>query len=444
MAEARRRLIAGVRLTRKLAPWLASLALSLALTEAALRITGFASHQVLHASPPQAMFMGFDENLGWSFTPNASGVFSNGYFAGAFTIDAHGNRRNAPAGTYREGFRDILFIGDSTTASFEVDDAETVPALLERGLRDRGHDVNVVNLGVRGYSTGQSVRKAIGVAARFAPTDIVYLFVDNDIAGNNLIKRARKPLAKGVYIRRGGGGPFESLGYPVPRLPIAYGAVVMFDGACRPLVHEHSSLEAETVRAWRTALNRWLRNNVFVYGAIRFIVRSLTGKPDNYDHRGFGARPSTPTMWSCAAAANGTTISYTPTATAGRSGTGAAPISTRRSAFFSVTCEHEFRACGGSTWSSTPIPRRSNCFAAGNVRRIPRCSPCCAPRASSTATSTCRAGCCPRASTSTICAAWATPISARMGRPGSRPRSSTASPSSRPAGGRPQRIARAM
>lgn len=289
MAEARRRLIAGVRLARKLAPWLASLALSLALTEAALRITGFASHQVLHASPPQAMFMGFDEDLGWSFTPNASGVFSNGYFAGAVTIDAHGNRRNAPAGTYREGFRDILFIGDSTTASFEVDDAETVPALLERGLRDRGHDVNVVNLGVRGYSTGQSVRKAIGVAARFAPTDIVYLFVDNDIAGNNLIKRARKPLAKGIFIRRDGGGPFESLGYPVPRLPIAYGAVVMFDGACRPLVHEYNSLEAETVRAWRTTLNRWLRNNVFVYGAIRFIVRSLTGKPDNYDHRGFGA-----------------------------------------------------------------------------------------------------------------------------------------------------------
>lgn len=107
--------------------------------------------------------------------------------------------------------------------------------------------------------------------------------------GNNLFKRARKPFGKGVFIRQGGDGPFEALNYPVPRYLIEYGAAVVFDEACTPVVFETSAPASGTVRQWRTKLNRWLRNNVYLYGAIRFIVRSFTGKPDNYDSRGFGA-----------------------------------------------------------------------------------------------------------------------------------------------------------
>lgn len=289
MLPAARPGVRKIRCIAKLLPWFASLAITLVLAEAALRVTGFANHKILHASPPQAMFVDYDQALGWSLTPDVSGVFSNGYFSGRVTIDEHGIRRNSPDGTYREGYQNILFIGDSTTASFEVDDDETVPALLEHALRDRGRNVNVINLGVRAYSTDQVVARAIQWSDFYRPRDIIYLFVDNDIPGNNMFKRARKPFGKGVYIMRDGDESFEALNYPVPHYPLEFGAAVVFDDACTPLVYEYATAASEPVRKWRTKLNRWLRNNVYLYGAIRFVVRSFTGKPDNYDSRGFGA-----------------------------------------------------------------------------------------------------------------------------------------------------------
>ena len=49
----------------------------------------------------------------------------------------------------------ILAVGDSLTAGYGVAADETYPALLERKLREAGHDWRVVNAGVNGEKSGE-------------------------------------------------------------------------------------------------------------------------------------------------------------------------------------------------------------------------------------------------------------------------------------------------
>ncbi len=99
----------------------------------------------------------------------------------------------------------ILAIGDSFTYGHGVQDDETYPALVGTLLRARGHDVQVLNAGVPGYSTDQAYTWALRDGLALAP-DLVLVGVhcsdvsDNyesslydvvdDIAGDRLVRRA--------------------------------------------------------------------------------------------------------------------------------------------------------------------------------------------------------------------------------------------------------------
>jgi len=178
-----------------------------------------------------------DASLGWSNIPDASGHFTNGVFDGRVHFDSFGNRMNAEQGTRMPGFRNVYFLGDSTTASLEVDDDETVPALLEQALRRGGLEVNVLNLGVRGYGTDQSVRKALDLAGRLPPDEILYMYVENDVWDNNVLREAGRRYGKGACVRREGESSFSPLRDPVPDDPAGFFGMVVFDQACRPSLH---------------------------------------------------------------------------------------------------------------------------------------------------------------------------------------------------------------
>jgi len=186
------------------------------------------------------LFWRRDESLGWSNIPNASGHFTNGAFDGQVHFDAFGNRMNAARETRVAGYQNIFFLGDSTTASLEVDDDETVPALLEQALRRRGRRVNVINLGVRGYGTDQSVRKALELSRSLPPEEIIYMYVENDTWDNNVLREAGRKYGKGIYLRREGEPSFAPYRYPVPEDPEGFFGMVVFDQACRPALHTGS------------------------------------------------------------------------------------------------------------------------------------------------------------------------------------------------------------
>lgn len=213
-----------------------SLIVSLVLLEVGIRL--FAGSRIPVKDHRDDMFWVASREFGWTKKPNSSGHFSNGLYNGYIVNDQFGNRKNSDAGTYVEGYRNIFFIGDSTAVALEVNNHETVPALLESALRRQGLQVNVLNFGVRGYGTDQSVRKALHFASRFKPWQIIYMYCDNDFIDNNTIKRSYKKFGKGVYIRPRGERDFKVHNYPVPVYKPNYASIVVLDPNGHPFIHE--------------------------------------------------------------------------------------------------------------------------------------------------------------------------------------------------------------
>ncbi len=181
------------------------------------------------------LFWRNDPVVGWSRFPDCSGTFSNGFFRGVVRCDSEGNRLNGALDTRVEDWPNLFFIGDSTTASLEVDGEYTVPALIEQELRRRGQRVNLMNLGVRGYGTDQAVRRALAMA-HHRPVEVVYMFSENDIHDNNTLRSPYRRYGKGVYLEASRG--FVPYNYPVPLYPDDYFGSVLLDPAGQPHLHE--------------------------------------------------------------------------------------------------------------------------------------------------------------------------------------------------------------
>jgi hypothetical protein len=224
-----------VRIGLFLAAFSAACILALAVTELTCRALKPEWLAVPHALFP---LIQHDPTVGWTRIPNTSGVFTNDHFRGFVSNDALGNRQNARETTYVEGDRNILFVGDSATASLEVNDDETIPARLEQGLRRRGEHVNVLNLGVRGYGADQAFARAIQMSERYHPTDIVFLYTDGDMYDDNVLGPATAELTKSAWVR-GDDGRFHIRNDPVPVHVPGYRGVVLLDEKCHPVVYEH-------------------------------------------------------------------------------------------------------------------------------------------------------------------------------------------------------------
>ncbi len=236
--------------------------LSFGLAEGVLRIF-FAED--LYLPDSESKFWVADPELGWRHPPDVQGVFSNGYYRGEVTLGDHGQRENSKRGTFQEGWENILFIGDSTTASFEVNDDQTVPALLEKGLRSSGLQCNVLNLGVRGYGTDQSVKLALKLLPVFPTTRVIYYYTGNDFDNNNTVHRRGRRFAKSVFIRDHDTKAFQEEFLPVPSRPDSRFIHVCFDSQCRPVIRSGRSYLAE----------HFVREKLAGFGHNLYLVRAL-------------------------------------------------------------------------------------------------------------------------------------------------------------------------
>jgi len=127
-----------------------------------------------------------DPRIGYRMQPDLEFVFANAY---------HGYR--ATVRTNSLGLRDdeivlpkpertvrILLLGDSMTASLEVEKPETCEALLAHDLSTdlpTGWSVDVINAGVRGYNLDNILAFYATVGSHLEVDLVVYLFVDNDL-----------------------------------------------------------------------------------------------------------------------------------------------------------------------------------------------------------------------------------------------------------------------
>ncbi len=166
-------------LGRKLFLWLVTMSvgilLALVTTEVALRVSGLVPSKELR-TVTESQF----NAIPGLFAPGQAFVSrKNPALPYTITIDNRGFRVTG-GGDQSHGPPTILYIGDSFTFGDYVDDAESLPALLEASLRERCENIRVINAGVGGTTIVD--HQHILNRTLSSTTDLVILqFSENDV-----------------------------------------------------------------------------------------------------------------------------------------------------------------------------------------------------------------------------------------------------------------------
>ncbi len=209
-------------LAARLALAVASVLLTLAVVEAVLRLLGYQAIYEVYSKP--TVFWIEDELLGWRHEPNAAGTYVGPRpwpieYRTPVRINSLGLRGPEIPELPDHGLR-ILVLGDSFVAGFEVEWDETFPALLEQGLERRlEFPVQVINAGVRGYGTDQSLLYYRSRGRELAPHLVVMVHSGNDNEDNATLHRMRRPFGKAAFALRDDGS-LELVGHPIERYPL--------------------------------------------------------------------------------------------------------------------------------------------------------------------------------------------------------------------------------
>jgi hypothetical protein len=157
-------------------------------------------------------------DLGWMIKGDATFRHKSpfGEFDTEIRTDALGMRVPLdPVHERGRAARNILLIGDSVTAGYEVPYEQTFAALVEATLNGAGDGgTRVLNAAVRGYSTEQAYKRMLALLARseLGITDVVYQFSQNDPFENMSLHFPKRLMSKpGAYLDAAGSLKFRSL-----------------------------------------------------------------------------------------------------------------------------------------------------------------------------------------------------------------------------------------
>jgi len=120
-----------------------------------------------------------DARLGWRMLPSQHAF--DRHLEKTEDINAFGFRDREWTLEKKPGTTRIALLGDSMTYGSTVELDRTYPRLLEKRLRDRGLDVEVMNFAVQGYTLEQSARNYVENVRRFRPDVVVMPLVDQDV-----------------------------------------------------------------------------------------------------------------------------------------------------------------------------------------------------------------------------------------------------------------------
>jgi hypothetical protein len=126
---------------------------------------------------PEAKFGHFDQDLGWDYNPNTEYIFNDSqlYF------DEHGFRVQSATSQIDFSKPRLLFIGGSVTFGHGLNYEETFASKIGQLLNDQ---FEVVNLGVQGYGTDQTLIKLQKYINLIKPSIIVYTFIPDHLNRN--------------------------------------------------------------------------------------------------------------------------------------------------------------------------------------------------------------------------------------------------------------------
>lgn len=148
--------------------------------EGGLRVFGISLPSLPTPETPDRALWRRDPNLGWSLRPHAVGIIPlGGPDRGLIRVNALGLRGPEVAPAKSQRTLRVLALGDSYVLGVGVDEPHLFTSQLQSILSTE-RVVDVVNMGVNGYSTDQQLLQFEGLGSRLAP-DVVILFAcDND------------------------------------------------------------------------------------------------------------------------------------------------------------------------------------------------------------------------------------------------------------------------
>jgi len=122
----------------------------------------------LRFNDPGAVYRHTSPDGQWRFQINSQGMRDDRDF-----------EYDKPPGTKR-----IISLGDSFTIGYEVAADQTFSAVLEHELRTAGHNVEVLNAGVSGYSNAEACAYLERELLKYQPDLVLVSFYSNDLVDN--------------------------------------------------------------------------------------------------------------------------------------------------------------------------------------------------------------------------------------------------------------------
>lgn len=225
-------------------PLLVSSLMGFVLLDAGLRVLDSSTFWVQTLVSEQENYWHYDELLGWSHVPGAEGRYSGSDFDVYVSINDQGLRDRSYSYQRPDGVSRIVVLGDSYTWGFGVEQEQVVTELIEES-----HDnLQVINMGVSGYSTDQEYLLLREEGLRYDPQLILLMLFENDIYHNPL--------------------DVNYLKYPKPRFSVVDGELVL---ASRPspsigplreihcFLRTHSVTYNYLVRVFESGQAPWIR-----------------------------------------------------------------------------------------------------------------------------------------------------------------------------------------
>ena len=110
----------------------------------------------------------------------------------------------------------IVVLGDSLVAGFGIKPSDAFPAQLERALKERGHDVEVINAGVSGDTTAGGLDR-VGWAVPERTGAVILELGANDALRGLDPRRAKSNLDRIITTLKAGGAEVLLAGMLAPR-----------------------------------------------------------------------------------------------------------------------------------------------------------------------------------------------------------------------------------
>jgi acyl-CoA thioesterase-1 len=110
----------------------------------------------------------------------------------------------------------IVVLGDSLVAGFGIKHSDAFPAQLERALKERGHDVEVINAGVSGDTTAGGLDRVAWAVPERTAAVILELGANDALRGLDP-RRAKSNLDRIITTLKAGGAEVLLAGMLAPR-----------------------------------------------------------------------------------------------------------------------------------------------------------------------------------------------------------------------------------